>query len=51
MFIFRVAEGHGKSAGVKLNATGHSGGTPHSCGSEPAPFNLLPVENQLNRSS
>jgi hypothetical protein len=23
-------------------ATGHSGGTPHSCGSEPAPFNILP---------
>jgi hypothetical protein len=30
--------------GVKRHsgATGHCGGTPHSCGSEPAPFNILP---------
>jgi hypothetical protein len=25
-----------------LHATEHFGGTPHSCGSEPAPFNILP---------
>jgi hypothetical protein len=30
--------------GVKRHsgATGHCGGTPHSCGSEPAQFNILP---------
>jgi len=25
-----------------LGVTGHCGGTPHSCGSEPAQFNILP---------
>jgi hypothetical protein len=25
-----------------LGATGHCGGTPHSCGSGPAQFNVLP---------
>jgi hypothetical protein len=26
----------------QLGATGHCDGTPHSCGSEPAQFNILP---------
>jgi len=27
---------------IDAGVTGHCGGTPHSCGSEPAQFNILP---------
>jgi hypothetical protein len=30
------------ACGLATGATGHCGGTPHSCGSGPAQFNVLP---------
>jgi len=43
---------HSKELNFSVKAaTGHCGGTLHSCGSEPAPFDLLPDKSGVPAES